>query len=395
MKQGHEILVCYSSSLPIDAGKYPYNVFTAYIPEIPALEFKTIHSIYQRILQYRPDAVINNDNMYISDLWPSLPPECLRVNVVHGYRDNLGWDPINSMNKAAAYNHEYLDWIAAISGVMREGMVSRFGLPDEQVRLVYNGYEPSEDFFVSPQRRLIDKEVKFLFVGGHGHLKAADIFLKAVKSLNSSGPGKIKIIWAGSLPERGKFSREAIASLGIVDVRGRLPREELMRILAGCHYLVQPSRVEACPMILLEALSLGVVPIVSDCASAMREIVRDADCGEIVRVGDVRGLVGTIQSSSLPGERWVEMSARGREYFFKNLHLDVCGNKLLELCTHPRVGRNMSPVQFPPPGMLPFHRKPYRGSFLKPGNIAQRFRFFRGDLPGKLKYPQGRQGIVK
>ncbi|MXE01528.1 glycosyltransferase family 4 protein, partial [Escherichia coli] len=54
----------------------------------------------------------------------------------------------------------------------------------------------------------------------------------------------------------------------------KLPKEEFEKTLSSSCFLLLPSRVEGCPMVLLEALRFGVIPIVSNGKGAMREIVR-------------------------------------------------------------------------------------------------------------------------
>ena len=75
-------------------------------------------------------------------------------------------------------------------------------------------------------------------------------------------------------------------------------RQDMAQVLAEYtrhDVLVMPSRNEGLPVALLEAGAAGVVPVVSDLASGVPEVVRNAETGFRVAVGDCAGFARAIE----------------------------------------------------------------------------------------------------
>lgn len=78
-------------------------------------------------------------------------------------------------------------------------------------------------------------------------------------------------------------------------------------VLAGAALLVLSSRWEGCPNVILEALSLGVPVVATDCPTGPRELLADGRYGRIVPVADAAAMASAIdaelsQSSAGSGE---------------------------------------------------------------------------------------------
>lgn len=58
-----------------------------------------------------------------------------------------------------------------------------------------------------------------------------------------------------------------------IKIIDKLPKEEFEKTLSSSCFLLLPSREEGCPMVLLEAMRFGVIPIVSNGKGAMRKLL--------------------------------------------------------------------------------------------------------------------------
>ena len=95
---------------------------------------------------------------------------------------------------------------------------------------------------------------------------------------------------AGELGER--FQRAGVA--GSVTMTGRIPEDELQRVLARCHAFLLVSDFEGLPSSILEAMSIGCVPAVYDIQSGVRDAIEDGANGFLVPHGDVSAMARII-----------------------------------------------------------------------------------------------------
>ena len=96
-----------------------------------------------------------------------------------------------------------------------------------------------------------------------------------------------ELIVAGAGGDQGDFLQAASAHLLDERIRfvGALSNEMVHTLLDRAHAFVLPSDFEGLPVALLEAMSHGVVPVVSDIRSGVRQVVRDGENGFRVSSG--------------------------------------------------------------------------------------------------------------
>lgn len=162
----------------------------------------------------------------------------------------------------------------------------------------------------------------------------------------------------GSGPEEGKL-RERFANAEHVRVLGALPNDQVRQLLAAQDLFVLLSDYEGLPLSLLEAMGQGVVPLVSDLPSGMRDVVTD-DCGFRLPVGDVLAAFEIVAMLSRGRERLALLSANCLRVARGEYSADRMAERYLELSS--QLGRRVDwppRVAVPPPlGLRPWL---YRG----------------------------------
>lgn len=126
----------------------------------------------------------------------------------------------------------------------------------------------------------------------------------------------------------------AAASLGgVVHCLG--PRGDAPRLMAGSDLLVLPSRSEASPLVLCEALASGIPCVTTDVGDARAMV---ADCGLTVAPGDDEALAAALlEMLALPQAERAELGQRARQRAVA--HFDIRDmarayeNLYTELCT--------------------------------------------------------------
>lgn len=149
------------------------------------------------------------------------------------------------------------------------------GLPTGRVSVVANGVAagllPAERVSAAPT---------VVGVGRFTRQKGFDLLIDAVAGL----PG-VHLVLVGDGPEREALTRRAAAT-GMAD-RLHLPgwREDARAWLAGADIVAAPSRWEAAPLVLVEAMAEGR-PVVSADVGGAREALDGGRCGTLVPPDD-------------------------------------------------------------------------------------------------------------
>ena len=138
-----------------------------------------------------------------------------------------------------------------------------------------NGIDPTR--FDKPRTRAATLPLRGAFVGRLVPYKAADVLIRAASELLRTGVLHLDVIGDG--PERSAIEAQ-VAALGIGDsvtVHGNVEHQRVQDILSECDFLACPSIREFGGGVVLEAMALGVTPIVAD-YGGQTELI-DATCG--------------------------------------------------------------------------------------------------------------------
>ena len=166
---------------------------------------------------------------------------------------------------------------------------------------------------------------------------------------------------AGAGPDEKEFFsliREPLAA-GTVSRHGFLANAEVLQLLERSDVLLMTSDFEGLPVVLLEAMSRGCVPIVTRTESGMDELVLDGNCGFLLPVGDITGFVATLKKLGAGPENLRQLQAaafeRIRSGGFTLERAAADYRKLFESLmlkaeewATPRTGELITPAQYAP-----------------------------------------------
>jgi len=147
---------------------------------------------------------------------------------------------------------------------------------------IHNGVNVSEIRNAASSALKLKGGFNVLFPGGAKFLKGGDLLLVALAELKEEIPD-IHTYVALDVPE-GHQLRRMVFELELeqnVTFVGFLPPKEYRRLLASVDLLVLPSRREAFPIALLEAMALGK-PIVASRVGGIPEVIKDGRNGILV-----------------------------------------------------------------------------------------------------------------
>lgn len=230
---------------------------------------------------------------------------------------------------------EDIHWhVMAITRFTREYLVSAYGIPAEQVTLVYQGTDV--DRFTRNDIRHRAARERYPLpsgaspvlgnVGSFEERKGQIILLKAFKELLATDPGA-HLLLVGDGPDE-EILRTAVGDMALDSHVSFYPfTSEPENIYEVIDILTLPSLYkEGLPNVLLEAMSMEV-PVVASRLAGVPEVVRDGDTGYLVEPGDVTGLTRAIHTLWEDSERYRAMAQNARklmeEHFDKRKQFEV------------------------------------------------------------------------
>ncbi|MCX5685410.1 MAG: glycosyltransferase [Planctomycetota bacterium] len=178
--------------------------------------------------------------------------------------------------------------VIAVSERTRQTILSRYGVPAEKVRTVYNGIEPARPAPAAPNG---NGEKTVLFLGRITMQKGPEFFVRAAERVLTKRNG-IRFIMAG-WGDLGPRTVEQVAGLGLgarVRFTGFLRGDEVRRAYRASNVYVMPSVSEPFGLTALEAIQHGVPVVLSKTSGAAEVLQRGAllvDYWDVDRMADM------------------------------------------------------------------------------------------------------------
>ncbi|MGN6467047.1 MAG: glycosyltransferase family 4 protein [Rhizobiaceae bacterium] len=164
------------------------------------------------------------------------------------------------------------DHIFFVSDYERRTFLAQIGEPKAASSLVYNGLRPDE-FEPTPTA---EGPADFLFIGMMRDLKGPDIFVDAIAKAEERLGRRLTAVMVGAGHDRDKYVRQT-ERLGLSDRIRFFEPMPARRAFPLAKTVVVPSRAEAMPYIVLEALAAGK-PMIATAVGGIPEIFGADSC---------------------------------------------------------------------------------------------------------------------
>jgi glycosyltransferase involved in cell wall biosynthesis len=149
--------------------------------------------------------------------------------------------------------------------------------------------------------------------------KRHDLLVGAIARLRADGiDARLVIAGEDTDSGTGEFRRQVerlVAELKLGDVvrlPGAMAEAEVRRELESAHLFALSSDTEALPIVLVEAMAMGV-PVVTTAVGGTTELVRDGENGLTVPAGDLASLTRAIGRLAAEPDLAARLGAAGRE----------------------------------------------------------------------------------
>jgi glycosyltransferase involved in cell wall biosynthesis len=187
----------------------------------------------------------------------------------------------------------------------RAATAAKYGLDAARIAVVSNGVD---DEFLHTGPRVPHSKPRLLFVGRLSVQKNLPQLLHALDGVSEQF--ETTLVGDGELEAQ---LRQAARDLGLQNVQfhGRVDGPDLRELYRNADVFVLPSEREGMPLVLLEALAMGL-PIVATDVPGNRELVSSGQNGLLVPLGDAAALRQALLSVTTDPERYRRMSETSR-----------------------------------------------------------------------------------
>jgi len=333
LKAGHEVMAIVPEHRPVD--EYPFETRTIIFRD-PAgagggeslLDFNfpcfTTHphstTTFAELSDTQMDAYIQAWRQAIGDAVADFQPDVIHAHHVwvtpyiaaethvpyvvtcHG-TDLLGFAQCGRYRELALAGATGAHKVIAISRQVKADVVATYGLTDDRVPLIWNGF--GVDHFklipdatkatVLTEHNLPATDGPLIsFVGKFTEFKGIDVLLRAAAIYEQRLPGAMTVLAGnGQLWDDMHALRDELGLSG-VHFLGHQSQDKVARIYNAADVSVVPSRSEAFGLVAVEALACGT-PVVATNEGGLPDFIND-EVGALVPVDDAEALAAAIIS---------------------------------------------------------------------------------------------------
>lgn len=230
------------------------------------------------------------------------------IRTLHGSLKRPGMMSARELLKSLIATHILKQFVVAVSDPVGNEVSRYLGLRrGGGLEVIPNGCRVID--LVETSRA--DDAIVFAFMGRLEVSKGFDTLLEAFVLLSQTNP-TARLIVCGDGPLRSQIPVPLVSRGRISLSRGWLDRREARQELAKADVVVLPSETEGTPMVVLEAMTLGIPAIVSTDAN-MCQLVEDGRDGWVFPTGAVDALYNLMRQCVTTPEEIKRMGEHARE----------------------------------------------------------------------------------
>ena len=264
-----------------------------------ARRYKSFYEQWMRFCRFIPVLLYKPDVFHLQwaskiDRWMFLKQAYNCKIALSLLGSNLNVDPISNPNLKELYLKHFpnIDGFQAVSNDLAKTSIN-FGAKPEMVNVIRTTI--LEDTFKHFKIKAIsNKTLELVSVGRHHWIKGYKYVILALAFLKRQGViVNYTIIAQGLVPDELSFLVQQFGIQNQVSFKAGLPQEKLFSYMQNFDVLVLPSLSEGVANVALEAMTLGIPVISSDCGG-MSEIIINNETGWLVPIANPLALSRAI-----------------------------------------------------------------------------------------------------
>ncbi|NQD72552.1 glycosyltransferase family 4 protein [Sphingobacterium shayense] len=236
---------------------------------------KMAKKVAAKINKIENPILFGSNSEFFFDLFPYLKPDCVKIDLLHTDLSHL---PLSIENYALPYTEQLHRRV--LLGKNHQIKIKEFyhknGIPLQElskIEIIPNGINVPAD---PPAKKQYTDKMIVLFIARNSYEKRPELYLQiAREALAKNLPFEFQMIGDFEIFEKEKPNNLKIIGK-ITDV------DELNKYYKKAHFIFITSIFEGFPMVILEGLSYGVIPITTDVGEIYEDINIETKTGFIV-----------------------------------------------------------------------------------------------------------------
>ena len=218
--------------------------------------------------------------------------------------------------------------ILSVSEFTKQDIVKRYGINEQKIEVVYNGFYASQRSTVD--RRPLTSKPYFIFIGAVHPRKNVLGLLKAFEHFKNTFSHDYELVIIGRKAwmnaELESFYNQMKFKNDVVWIE-KIERNNLLEILQNAFALVYPSFFEGFGIPIIEAMSFGV-PVISSNSSCLPEIVENA--GILVNPNDTNEIANAMNELVINEKLRNELIQKGK-IRAQNFDWNISAKKVVDI----------------------------------------------------------------
>ncbi|ASY62344.1 Glycosyltransferase [Sinorhizobium sojae CCBAU 05684] len=215
------------------------------------------------------------------------------------------------------------DALVFVCDYERQTYFAKIGRPPGRSELVYNGVDDAEFTPIETRPDMAD----FLYIGMMRDLKGPDLFIEAFERAERLKGRHLSALMIGDGPQQRQYE-EMASRMGLGDRLMLLPAMKTRAALALARIVVIPSRAEAMPYLLLEALAARR-PVIATRVGGIPEVL-GADSPALVEPGNAQAL-GDLMADIVDDESWAHRTMPDPERIKARFSASTMAGRIIQL----------------------------------------------------------------
>jgi len=255
----------------------------------------------------------------------------------------------------------YCNSIAVVSSYLKQSISSLNPLFSDTVSVVYNTTVFANEIVESREDIKTNKKLTMIYTGRLvQYQKRVLDFIDIVKELDKTGID-YQLTLAGQDTTGGEIEGKLkeVLSEHITDKRvilaGRLTRDKLFDELRKHDIFLLISDFEGMPLSLVEGMSQGCVPVVSDMKSGTKELVIDKKTGYVLTTRDYSKWVELLVELHQYRQKLYELSKSAISHIANNFTVEKSASRFSEIIKN--IHKEISKGEYKRPDVIKAHNK--------------------------------------